>query len=74
MMRASVQPDRSRLSAIQEQPIEAIQFGTGLLPLEDNAVLAKSGAFHCECVARKKEGASVSDHRISKDNHQSDLS
>jgi hypothetical protein len=73
-MRAPVQPDRSRLSAIQKQLVEAIQFGTGLLPLEDNEVLAKSGAFHCESVARKKGGVEVSDHHISKDNHQSDPS
>jgi len=33
-----------------EQPIEAIQFGPGLLPLEDGELLAKSDGFQGEFV------------------------
>ena len=43
-----------------EQPIEAIQFGPGLLPLEDGELLAKSDGFQGEFVMWQKKGAQVS--------------
>ena len=42
-----------------EQPIEAIQFGPGLLPLEDGELLAKSDGFQGEFVMWQKKGAQV---------------
>ena len=52
-----------------EQPIEAIQFGTGLLPLENGELLTKRDGFQREFVAREDENAQVSNHRTGKGNH-----
>lgn len=52
-----------------EQPIEAIQFGPGLLPLEDGELLAKSNGFQREFVTWQEKGTQVSDHRTGKGNH-----
>lgn len=38
-----------------EQPIEAMQFGPGLLPLEDGELLAKSDGFQGEFVTWQKK-------------------
>lgn len=57
-----------------EQPIEAPQLGTALLPLEHGELLPKCERFQSEVVARHEEGADVGDHRESEHNHQSDLS
>jgi hypothetical protein len=51
-----------------------MQFGTGLLTLEDGELLAKSSCFQSGSVAWQQERAEVSDHRVSKDNHHFDLS
>jgi hypothetical protein len=56
-----------------EQPIEAIQFGPGLLPLENRELLAKSNGFQRQSVTWQEKGTQVSD-RTGKDNHKSDLS
>jgi len=50
MIRASDQPSHSRQEHDPEEPIEAIQFGPGLLPLEDGELLAKSDGFQREFV------------------------
>ena len=57
-----------------EQPIEVMQLGTGLLPLEDGELLTKSNGFQSEGVARQEERAQVGDHCESKREHQSDRS
>jgi hypothetical protein len=57
-----------------EQPIEVAQFGTGLRPLEDSELLAKSGSFQREFVARQEQGTQVSNRRIGEGNHRSDHS
>ena len=54
-----------------EQPIEAIQFGPGLLPLEDGELLAKSDGFQGEFVRWQKKRPQVSHHRTGKGNHGS---
>ena len=56
-----------------EQPIEAIQFGPGLLPLEDGELLAQSDGFQGEFVTWQKKGAQVSHHCTGKGNHGSIL-
>lgn len=56
-----------------EQPIEAIQFGPGLLPLEDGELLAKSDGFRGEFVTSQKKRPQVSRHRSGKGNHGSIL-
>jgi hypothetical protein len=56
-----------------EQPIEAIQFGPGLLPLEDGELLAKSDGFQGEFVTWQQKRPQVSHHRIGKGNHGSIL-
>src|SRR6266576_3190037 len=56
-----------------EQPIEAIQFGPGLLPLEDGELLAKSDGFQGEFVMWQKKRPQVSHHRTGKGNHDSIL-
>src|SRR2546430_17287638 len=56
-----------------EQPIEAIQFGPGLLPLEDGELLAKSDGFQGEFVTRQKKRPQVNHHRTGKGNHGSIL-
>jgi hypothetical protein len=35
-----------------KQPIEALQFGTGLFPLQNNELLAKSSGLQSKLVAR----------------------
>ena len=52
-----------------EQPIEAIQFGPRLLPLEDGELLAKSDGFQGKFVTWQKKGPQVSHHRTGKGNH-----
>ena len=52
-----------------EQPIEAIQFGTRLLPLENGELLAKSDGFQRKFVACEDESAQVGNHRTGKGNH-----
>jgi hypothetical protein len=49
-----------------EHRIEAIQFGPGLVPLEDGELLAKSDSFQGEFVMWQKKGAQVSHHRAGK--------
>ena len=56
-----------------KQPIKAIQLGTGPLPLENSELLAKSGGFQSEVVARHKEGAEVCDHRENERDHRSNV-
>jgi len=57
-----------------EQPIEAIQFVLGALPLEDGELLAKSDGFQGEFVTwQKKAPQEVSHHRTGKGNHGSIL-
>ena len=56
-----------------EHPIEAIQFGPGLFPLEDGELLAKSDGFQGEFVTWQKKGPQVSHHRTGKGNHGSIL-
>ena len=53
-----------------EQPIEAIQFEAGLLPLEDSELLAKSDGFQSEFVAWQEKGTQVSYYRAGKGNHR----
>jgi hypothetical protein len=57
-----------------KQPIEAVQFGTGLFPLQNSELLAKSSGLQSEFVARHEQGPDVSDHRASERNHPSDFS
>ena len=52
-----------------EQPIEAIQFGSGPLPPEDGELLAKSNGFQREFVTGQEKGTQVSDHRTGKGKH-----
>ena len=56
-----------------EQAIGAIQFGAGLLPRKDGALLAKSDGFQGEFVTWQEEGTQVSHHRTGKGNHGSNL-
>jgi hypothetical protein len=49
-----------------EHRIEAIQFGPGLVPLEDGELPAKSDSFQGEFVMWQKKGAQVSHHRAGK--------
>ena len=56
-----------------KQPIEAVQFGTGLFPLQNSELLAKSSSFQSKFVTRHEQGPDVSDHRVGERNHQSDL-
>jgi hypothetical protein len=56
-----------------EQLIEAIQFGPGLVPLEDGELLAKSDGFQGEFVTWQKKRPQVSHHRTGKGNHGSIL-
>ena len=69
MIRASDQP----ATAGEGQPIEAIQFGPGLLPLEDRELLAKSDGFQREFVTWQEKGPQVSHQRTAKGNHDSIL-
>jgi hypothetical protein len=57
-----------------KQPIEAVQFGTGLFPLPNSELLAKSSGLQSKFVARHEKGPDVDDHRERECNHQSDLS
>ena len=57
-----------------KQPIEAVQFGTGLFPLPNRELLAKSSGLQSEFVTRHEQGPDVSDHRASERNHPSDFS
>jgi hypothetical protein len=56
-----------------KQPIEAVQFGTGLFALQNSELLAKSCGLQSKFVARHEQGPDVSDHRASERNHQSDI-
>ena len=56
-----------------EQPIEPVQFGTDLLPLEHGELLPKCDRFQSEFVARHEKGADVCNQRESEHNHQSIL-
>jgi len=47
-----------------EQPIEAVQLGTGLLPLEHGELLTKSSGLQSEFVARHEEGSGATTMRI----------
>lgn len=53
-----------------EEPIEAIQFRAGLLPLEDSELLAKSDGFQSEFVAWQEKGTQVSNCCTGKGNHR----
>jgi hypothetical protein len=53
-----------------EQPIEAIQSGTGLLALEDSELLAKSDGFQGEFMAWQEKGTQVCNYRTGKGNHR----
>ena len=74
MIRASVQSLPQTAERNPEQPIEVMQFGTGLLPLEDGELLTKSNGFQREFMARQEERAQVGDHCQSKRDHHSDRS
>jgi hypothetical protein len=74
MIRASAQPAHRLADRNPEQAIDAMQFGTGLLPLEDGELLAKSSGLQSESMARHEEGSEVGDYCESERNHQSDLS
>ena len=56
-----------------KQPIEATQFGPGLLPLEDSELLAKSDGFQREFLTWQKKRPQVSQHCTGKGNHGSIL-
>src|SRR5713101_6771133 len=56
-----------------KQPIEAVQFGTRLFPLQNSELLTKSSGLQSKFVARHEQGPDVGDHRVSERNHQSDL-
>jgi hypothetical protein len=56
-----------------EQPIKALQFGTGLFPFEDGELLAKNDGFQREFVNCQKKGTQVSNHRTAKGNHRPTL-
>ena len=56
-----------------EKPIETIQFGPGLFPLENGELLAKSDGFQGELVTWQKKGPQVCHHRTGKGNHDSIL-
>ena len=60
--------------ATSEQSIDAVQFGTGLLPLKDGELLAKSSGFQSESVARHKESSEVGDYGENEHCHQFDSS
>jgi hypothetical protein len=57
-----------------KQPIEVVQFGTRLFPLQNSELLTKSSGLQSKFVARHEQGPDVGDHRASERNHQSDLS
>ena len=57
-----------------EQPVETMQSGPGLLPLENSELLAESDGFQGEFVPRQEESPNVRDHRESESNHQPDHS
>jgi len=57
-----------------EQPVETLQTGTGLLPLENAELLAQGNGFQGEFVAWQAEGANVRHHSERKRNHHFDLS
>jgi hypothetical protein len=50
-----------------------VQVGTGLFPLPNSELLAKSSGLQSKFVARHEPGPDVGDHRASERNHQSDL-
>ena len=56
-----------------EQPIKAVNFGPGLLPLEGGELLAKSDGFQSEFVTWQENEPQVSNHRTGKGNHGSIL-
>ena len=48
-----------------KQPIEVVQFGTGLFPLQHSELLAERSGLQSKFVARHEQGPDVSDHRAS---------
>ena len=56
-----------------KQPIEAVQFGTGLFQFPNSELLAKSSGLQSKFVARHEQGPDVGDHRASERKHQSIL-
>ena len=61
-------PERS-----PEEPINLAESGAGLLPLEDDELLAKSGCLQPELMASNKVRANIGESRENERNHQSDL-
>ena len=57
-----------------EEPVQAIESGSGLLSFENRELLPQSSGFQCESVARYEEGTNVRDDRKNKRTHRSDIS
>jgi hypothetical protein len=56
-----------------EESVDQAQSGAGLLPLEHDQLLAKSGGFQPELVARNKVRTNISESRENEPDHHSDV-